>query len=181
MLLALGDEGDEGTDQAVEIGMRLVRRRVALQELEEDVAGDAPARGDAVGRRRDEAAQLVDARARAFEVLRRHRVQRLEDLAGHQAEQRLLALEVIEEGRGHDVRGARDLVDGRRFEALLGEELAGDREDPRADLELAPLAAADGQGRGRMDSGGHGTLLSALQSMEDRIKLEATPRVARSP
>ena len=77
-------------------------------------------------------------------MLLRHCVQIFEDLAGHQAEQGLLALEMIEEGGGCDVREFRDLVDGRRLETLLGEEVAGDGENALADFALAAFAAAEG-------------------------------------
>ena len=70
-------------------------------------------------------------------------MQRLEDLPGHQAEQGVLAAEVIEEGRLRHVRAVGDLVHGGRLEALLREELPGRVEDPSPDLELAALAAAE--------------------------------------
>ena len=65
------------------------------------------------------------------------------DLAGHQSNQRLFSLEVIEEGCRSDIRDRGDLVDGRGVEPVFREKLTCRGVYLRANLKLAALAAAD--------------------------------------
>ena len=88
-------------------------------------------------------ADAIEGRAIADERLDGHGVEMLDDLTGHQAENGLFTLEMIEKGRRCDIRSLSDFVDGRFVEALLGEKFAGCGVDPRSDFELASLAAAE--------------------------------------
>ncbi len=65
-----------------------------------------------------------------------------EDLARHLAEERVLALKMVEEGRGRDVGGGGDLLDRGGVEALGHEELLRLLVDAGAELALFALATA---------------------------------------
>ncbi|MEB2283825.1 MAG: hypothetical protein OZ922_04000 [Myxococcales bacterium] len=77
----------------------------------------------------------------------------VEDLGRHLTEERVFALEVIEEGRRCYIRRRRDLFDGRRLESARQEKFLCLLIDARTQLALFSRAAAFGRDLG--DSGTH--------------------------
>ena len=107
----------------------------------------------------EEMDQSVRRRARLLAGLFDQRAHVVEERLGDLADDVMLGREVVEERLLRDVGPVADLVDRRRLEALLIEQVARSVEQPIADLLLPALAPARGD-LGKGAGLAHGLFLS---------------------